>query len=58
MNFDISFLIAVIAPLMAIIGCIGKLLQAYRETTENWIKLNYRLDRIEEEIRNLKSHLR
>jgi|AGSF01.1.fsa_nt_gi hypothetical protein len=58
MNLDISLAIAVITPLIPIIGCIGKLLQAYKETTENWVKLNYRLDRIEEEIRDLKSHLR
>lgn len=57
MSLDIFAVVAFIASLLPIIGACEKIIKASRESTENWVRLHVRLDRIEEEIVEIKSKL-
>lgn len=57
MSLDIFAVVAFIASLLPIIGACEKIIKASRESTENWVRLHVRLDRIEEEIVEIKSGL-
>lgn len=57
MSLDIFAVIAFIVSLLPIIGACEKVIKASRESTENWVRLHIRLDRIEEEVAEIKSRL-
>ena len=56
-TFDLGIAIAAIASILPVIGACEKVVKASRESTENWVRLHIRLDRIEEEVAEIKSRL-